>query len=68
MLHNPVSVPDCELVTFDEMASRLSMTRATFERFARIHAIPRVRLGHRTVRFSPELVIAFVTDKLTTHP
>lgn len=65
MPYNPVH-PETELVTIDEMASRMAMTRTTFERFARIHRIPRVRLGHKTVRFAPETVIAYVTEKLTT--
>jgi len=63
--HNPL-VLDTELVTIEEMAARMAMTRTTFERFARIHKIPRVRLGHKTVRYAPERVIAFVTAKLTT--
>ena len=66
MLHNPVSLPDTELVTVTEMADRLSMTRTTFERLVRIHRIPKVRLGHKIVRYAPAAVIAFVTEKLTT--
>jgi excisionase family DNA binding protein len=63
---NPVPRPDTELVTIDEMASRMAMTRTTFERLVRVHRIPKVRLGHKIVRFAPEAVIAYVTEKLTT--
>lgn len=63
MPYNPV---ESELVTVEEMAARMAMSRTTFERFARIHRIPRVRLGHKTVRYAPESVIAYVTARCTT--
>lgn len=56
---------DTELVTVDEMADRLAMTRKTFARLVREFGIPKIRLGHRTVRYAPEAVIAFVTEKFT---
>ena len=57
--------PDTELVTVAEMADRLAMTRKTFARLVREVGIPKVKLGHRTVRYSPEAVIAFVTENFT---
>ena len=67
MLQTPVRPvhPDTELVTVDEMADRLAMTRKTFARLVREVGIPKVKLGHRTVRYSPEAVIAFVTENFT---
>ena len=50
------------------MADRLAMTRKTFARLVREAGIPKVKVGHRTVRYAPEAVIAFVTEKFTTHP
>ena len=57
--------PETELVTVTEMADRLAMTRKGFARLVREAGIPKVKLGHRTVRYAPEAVIAFVTEKFT---
>ncbi len=59
--------PDVELVTIDEMASRLSMTRKQFQNLVRKAHIPKVLIGHRTVRYCPERVIAVVTEQYTTY-
>ena len=62
MLQTPVRPvhPDTELVTVAEMADRLAMTRKGFGRLVREAGIPKVKLGHRTVRYAPALVIAIV--------
>lgn len=64
MPHKPVR-PDTELVTLEEMADRLALTRKAFARLCREAGVPKVKLGHRTVRYAPEAVIAFVTEKFT---
>jgi excisionase family DNA binding protein len=67
VLHNPVRVArPAELVNADEMADRLGLTRPAFDRLVRDAGVPKLKLGHRTVRFEPEAVIAFVTERFTT--
>lgn len=53
------TVPDRPrtLVTAVEMARRVAMTPAQFDRMARRLGLPKVKLGHRTVRYSPEDVL-----------
>lgn len=62
---NPVR-HETELVTAAEMADRLAMSRRTFARLCRLHPVPKLKLGHRTVRYAPNEVIAFFTAKFTT--
>lgn len=65
---NLASCPETELVTIDEMALRLSMSRKQFVRLVRVASIPKIKIGHRTVRFAPSAVIGFLSAKFTAVP
>jgi excisionase family DNA binding protein len=48
------------LLTTEEVAELLGVSTRTVHRLADNGRLPRIRLGHRTVRFSPESVAALI--------